>query len=166
MLTESRPPWSRIAIFGIVTLLVVAAVSFQISSSLFSNRLLASPSNDEVALLRPPASRLLLIVVDGLRYDLALEETMLPVVRSLARSGASGPSYAEDPTMTGAGVRTLVTGVPPQFVDVFRNVSMPPVRYQNLIPLLIEAIKEQDQLAARQQGEIERLKLAVGMSES
>jgi len=40
------------------------------------------------------------------------------------------------------------------------------VRYQNLIPLLIEAIKEQDQLAARQQGEIERLKLAVGMSES
>lgn len=40
------------------------------------------------------------------------------------------------------------------------------VRYDNLIPLLIEAIKEQDQLAARQQGEIERLKLALGMNES
>jgi hypothetical protein len=33
------------------------------------------------------------------------------------------------------------------------------VRYDNLIPLLIEAIKEQDQLAAQQQAEIERLKL-------
>jgi hypothetical protein len=40
------------------------------------------------------------------------------------------------------------------------------VRYDNLIPLLIEAIKEQDQLAARQQAEIERLKLAVGFGES
>lgn len=39
------------------------------------------------------------------------------------------------------------------------------VRYDNLIPLLIEAIKEQDQLAARQQAEIERLKLAVGIGE-
>ncbi|MCW3050959.1 MAG: hypothetical protein JWN14_129, partial [Chthonomonadales bacterium] len=40
------------------------------------------------------------------------------------------------------------------------------VRYDNLIPLLIEAIKEQDQLAALQQVEIERLKLAVGIDES
>jgi hypothetical protein len=40
------------------------------------------------------------------------------------------------------------------------------VRYDNLIPLLIEAIKEQNQLAARQQSEIERLKLALGMRES
>jgi hypothetical protein len=39
------------------------------------------------------------------------------------------------------------------------------VRYDNLIPLLIEAVKEQDQLAARQQTEIERLKVALGMSE-
>jgi hypothetical protein len=39
------------------------------------------------------------------------------------------------------------------------------VRYDNLIPLLIEAVKEQDQLAARQQAEIERLKLAVGIGE-
>jgi hypothetical protein len=36
----------------------------------------------------------------------------------------------------------------------------------NLIPLLIEAIKEQDQLAAQQQAEIERLKLALGMKSS
>jgi hypothetical protein len=40
------------------------------------------------------------------------------------------------------------------------------VRYDNLIPLLIEAIKEQDQLAARQQAEIEGLKLALGIGES
>lgn len=40
------------------------------------------------------------------------------------------------------------------------------VRYNNLIPLLIEAIKEQDQLALRQQAEIERLKLVVGINDS
>jgi hypothetical protein len=40
------------------------------------------------------------------------------------------------------------------------------VRYDNLIPLLIEAIKEQDQLAARQQREIDQLKLALRISES
>jgi hypothetical protein len=39
------------------------------------------------------------------------------------------------------------------------------VRYDNLIALLIEAVKEQDQLAARQQAEIERLKLAMGVGE-
>jgi hypothetical protein len=39
------------------------------------------------------------------------------------------------------------------------------VRYDNLIPLLIEAIKEQDRLVARQQAEIERLKLAVRITE-
>ena len=40
------------------------------------------------------------------------------------------------------------------------------VHYDKLIPLLIEAVKEQDQVAERQQREIERLKRAVGMSES
>jgi hypothetical protein len=39
------------------------------------------------------------------------------------------------------------------------------VRYDNLIPLLIEAIKEQDRLVAQQQAEIESLKLAVGIGE-
>jgi Chaperone of endosialidase len=39
------------------------------------------------------------------------------------------------------------------------------VQYDKLIPLLIEAIKEQDQRAERQQREIERLKKAVGMSD-
>jgi hypothetical protein len=38
------------------------------------------------------------------------------------------------------------------------------VNYDNLIPLLIEAVKEQDQRATDQQTEIDRLKLAVGTS--
>jgi len=40
------------------------------------------------------------------------------------------------------------------------------VRYDDLIPLLIEAIKEQDQQMARLHKEIERVKSAIGMSES
>ena len=40
------------------------------------------------------------------------------------------------------------------------------VRYDNLIPLLIEAIKEQDKRAAQQQAEIERLKRALRIGES
>jgi hypothetical protein len=37
------------------------------------------------------------------------------------------------------------------------------VRYDDLIPVLIEAIKEQAEIVARQQRDIERLKLAMGL---
>src|SRR4051812_14833581 len=125
--------WWRAGWVGAVVLAIIAAVAYHASSSVFSDVLVTSVPDGEPALAHPVADRVLIVVVDGLRHDLALEGPLLPTLRALAARGASGPSYADEPTMTGAGVRTLMTGAPPQFVDAFDNLRMPAVGYASLL---------------------------------
>ncbi len=85
---------------------VTAALIRAIASVWFTSEIVATPANNEIA---APAltKRVLLIVVDGLRYDTALESDLMPKLQGLARGGAAGVSLASRVTMTGLGVRTL-----------------------------------------------------------
>ena len=126
---------------GRTLLLVLAATALcagllhTLVGSYFSVHVVARAHNDEVA-APALAHKLLLVVVDGLRHDSALASADLPIARELAARGASGVAVASEPTMTGAGVRTLGTGVPPELMDVFRNSDMPAVHFDHLLAAL------------------------------
>ncbi|MBA2538008.1 MAG: alkaline phosphatase family protein, partial [Deltaproteobacteria bacterium] len=78
------------------------------------------------------ASRVLWIVVDGLRHDTALESGWMPQLEGLARRGASGTAMTTAITMTGVGVRAMSTGMSPSLADLARNWSLPRVTDDNL----------------------------------
>ncbi len=92
------------------------------------------PVLPEVTEPPPPrlASRVLWIVVDGLRHDTALETGWMPNVMGLAGQGASGTASTTAITMTGVGVRAMSTGMSPSLADLARNWSLPRVTDDNL----------------------------------
>ncbi len=82
----------------------------------------------------PPrlASRVLWIVVDGLRHDTALELGWMPNLMALSKQGASGTATTTAITMTGVGVRAMSTGMSSSLFDLARNWSLPRVTEDNL----------------------------------
>lgn len=80
------------------------------------------------------ASRVLWVVVDGLRYDTALDDQLrwMPELQVLARQGASGEASTTPITMTGVGVRAMATGMSPSLADLARNWSLPHVTDDHL----------------------------------
>jgi hypothetical protein len=124
-----RPATLAIAACFVVT---VAACAYHVASVFFSRRVVEDVVQRAIVPQPAPARRALIVIIDGLRHDVALETVRLPIARELAAGGASGPSYAEDPTMTGAGVRALGTGTPPAFGDIVTNKRMPRVAHQHL----------------------------------
>lgn len=117
-----------------VAFLVTALASERIGMGLFARREVAVPPN--VVTDRPLTGRALLIVVDGLRADVAFEQ--LPIAQELAGRGASGVALADDPTMTGASVRVLGTGEPAELADLVRNDELRPVQHDHLFSALAE----------------------------
>ncbi len=64
------------------------------------------------------ARRVILVIVDGLRVDVARE---LPFLEKLRATGASGRAHAAFPTLSLAGYTTILTGVEPRDSGVRTN---------------------------------------------
>ena len=71
---------------------------------------------------RVAAARMVVLLVDGLRYDVA---SRLPALQRLAENGVTGRLEAEFPTFTYAAVATIATGVPPRYHGVRVNLPGP-----------------------------------------
>src|SRR5690349_15353879 len=96
---------------------VAAALIRTIAAVWFSSDVVATPATTEVA-VPPLAARVVLVVIDGLRHDTALDSDLMPKLQALGRAGAEGVSLASRVTMTGLGVRTLGTGTSPGLADI------------------------------------------------
>lgn len=68
-------------------------------------------------------SRMIFVLIDGLRADMA--QSGLPVLGELVRAGHAHVHVARagPPTVTLARLKALVTGAPPSFGDVLRNLD-------------------------------------------
>jgi hypothetical protein len=115
--------------------LLAGALIRAITSVWFTSQIVATPANREIA-TPPLTERVLVIVVDGLRYDTALESDLMPKLQELARGGAAGVSLASRVTMTGLGVRTLGTGTSPGLADILLETKLPPFTYDNIFASL------------------------------
>nr|XP_022913906.1 GPI ethanolamine phosphate transferase 2 [Onthophagus taurus] len=73
-------------------------------------------------LSEPTIDRLVLVVIDALRYDFVNPENM-PYLSSLSKNnGCSSLVKVESPTVTLPRIKALTTGSVPQFIDVVLNL--------------------------------------------
>ncbi|MBI5243191.1 MAG: hypothetical protein HY922_05815 [Elusimicrobia bacterium] len=67
----------------------------------------------------PPANKLVVVLLDGLRYDAAMRKDWMPFLNRISASGARGLSRAEYPTFSPPGTRAVFTGTVAQQVFGF-----------------------------------------------
>jgi hypothetical protein len=120
---------------AIAVVAVAAALIRSVAAIWFSSDVVATPINTEVA-APPLTARVLVIVVDGLRHDTALDGDVMPKLQALGRAGARGVSLASRVTMTGLGVRTLGTGTSPGLADILLETQLPRVSFDNVFSAL------------------------------
>ena len=76
-----------------------------------------------------PPARVLLVIIDGLRADVAAE---LPFVRELGERGARAELTSEVPVFSSAQYVSMLTGVPPRDSGVRTNVALPRTPLDNV----------------------------------
>jgi predicted AlkP superfamily pyrophosphatase or phosphodiesterase len=131
--SATRSASSAIAVAAVAA--VALALIRSIAAVWFSSDVVATAANTEVAAPRLTA-RVLVVIVDGLRHDTALESGAMPKLQALARDGAHGVSLASRVTMTGLGVRTLGTGTSPGLADILLETELPHVTFDNVFSSL------------------------------
>jgi hypothetical protein len=130
----ARPVLAR-ASSSIASFAIAFALIRSVAAVWFSSEIVATPRNDEVA-APPLTDRVVVVVIDGLRIDTALEGDLMPRLQAIARAGSAGLSMASQVTMTGLGVRTLGTGTSPGLADILLEARLPPVTFDNVFASL------------------------------
>jgi len=130
----ARPVLARVT-SAIAVLAIAIALIRSVAAVWFSSEIIATPRNQEVA-APALAGRVVLVVIDGLRFDTALESELMPKLQAIARAGSAGLSMASQVTMTGLGVRTLGTGTSPALADILLEARLPPVTFDNVFASL------------------------------
>ena len=131
----ARPALPRVS-SSLAVVAVAVALIRSVAAVWFTSEIVPTPPNVEVA-APPLAERVLLVVVDGLRYDTALESDLMPQLQAIGRSGSAGLSVASRTvTMTGLGVRTLGTATSPALADILLESNLPPVTFDNIFASL------------------------------
>src|ERR1043166_1238001 len=129
------PSATRSASSAIAVAAVALALIASIAAVWFSSDVVATAANTEVAAPRLTA-RVLVVVIDGLRHDTALESGEMPKLQALAEAGAHRVSLASRGAMTGLGVRTLGTGTSPGLADILLETELPRVAFDNVFASL------------------------------
>ncbi|HEX7599284.1 MAG TPA: alkaline phosphatase family protein, partial [Polyangia bacterium] len=87
----------------------------------------------------PLTEKLLLIVVDALRADTALDGSRMPQLAAAAKRGASGVAMTTPLTMTIPGLRALGCGTSSDYLDLFENWGAGVTNQPNLLANLKSA---------------------------
>lgn len=84
----------------------------------------------------PLAQRVVIVIIDGLRYDVSRD---LPFLNELRARGVDGRARAQYPTFSRPGYVNILTGVPPAFSGVRTNRFRGSVRVDSLMDRLRDA---------------------------
>jgi hypothetical protein len=84
----------------------------------------------------PLAERVVIVIIDGLRYDVSRD---LPFLNELRARGIDGRARAQYPTFSRPGYVNILTGVPPAFSGVRTNRFRGAVRVDSLMDRLRDA---------------------------
>jgi len=82
--------------------------------------------------VRAPGKRLLWLVFDAMRADVAFDPTLMPNLAALRKEGVWGVARTGSFTMTGTTVRALGTGVNPRPSHAIHNFRSPPITGDSL----------------------------------
>jgi hypothetical protein len=106
-------------ILGLVACLLAAAGAYRWATAMidstfdFRSPLNADPPAPAGPLGEPATRRLVLVLVDGLRYDVSMDEQVMPNLAELRAQGAQAQLQSRPPSYSLPGWTTLVTGAWP-----------------------------------------------------
>jgi hypothetical protein len=108
---------------GVVICIIAVGISYvwvsNLMDSLYAYRspLHNSPPTTGKALGDPQTRSLVLVLVDGLRYDTSMDAAVMPYLNQLRRRGASAEMHSQPPSYSEPGYSTLLTGAWPFLND-------------------------------------------------
>jgi predicted AlkP superfamily pyrophosphatase or phosphodiesterase len=118
-------------------LLLGAALFIALVAALGIGLVIARSPPTEVASPRPSGPpltrRLALVIVDGLRYDLAVDDALMPRLAGLMRERTSGEVWANPVSMTSSAILTYATGQRGDIEQIVNNETVVPVAYDHLM---------------------------------
>jgi len=65
----------------------------------------------------PASSRVIIVLIDGLRYDTSLDEKIMPYLNELRANGSSAIMHSQAPSYSEPGYSTILTGAWPEIND-------------------------------------------------
>lgn len=113
----------RWVVLGIVASLVVAALAYfwatKLMDSLYAYRspLKDNPPSAGEPLGEPLTRRVIVVLIDALRYDTSTKSDVMPFLNQLRRQGASAVMHSKPPSFSVPGYSVLMTGAWPELSD-------------------------------------------------
>ncbi len=110
-------------LIGIVICLLVVGLAYLWAASLtnsiyaYHSPLHSSPPLRGKALGNPQTNSLVMVLVDGLRYDTSMNPAVMPYLSQLRSLGASAEMHSQPPSYSEPGYSTLLTGAWPSIND-------------------------------------------------
>jgi hypothetical protein len=108
---------------GVLGCLLIAALGYfwatGLMSSLndFRSPLAENPPAPGMALGQPLSERVVLVLIDGLRYDTSLDLQVMPYLDQLRQTGASAAMHSRPPSFSAPAYSVLMTGAWPDLSD-------------------------------------------------
>lgn len=122
-----RPLLVLLAALAVALGMVVGVVRFVVPQA--APRVLQKPRPATTAL----TEQLIFVVVDGLRYDTATNQALMPLFASRMKTHASGEIWAGTVSMTSSAVLTYATGQRGGLDQIINNETGGKVKYNSLI---------------------------------
>ena len=114
--------WLKFSIAILLCLTIAVVAYFWATAMIDSNYTYRSVLKDDppapgLPLGEPGTERVVMVLIDALRYDTSLKPEVMPVLNSLRQQGASARMYSQPPSFSEPGYATLLTGAWPEIND-------------------------------------------------
>jgi hypothetical protein len=110
-------------VLGLISLVLLAIGAFFWAFNLvdaaqsYRSPLALSPPEPGQALGVPITRRVVVVLIDALRYDTSLDTAVMPFLNELRKQGASAAMYSQPPSFSAPGWTTILTGAWPDIND-------------------------------------------------
>jgi hypothetical protein len=107
-------------IFGLLLLVIGAAIwaaKLMDSAQNYRSPLANTPPTPGETLGKPMTQRIVIVLIDALRYDTSINAAVMPFLDSLRLRGASAVMHSQPPSFSAPGWTTILTGAWPYIND-------------------------------------------------
>ena len=112
--------WVIPGIVGLVLLVIGAAIwAFNLmnSAQTYRSPIAITPPTPGLTLGNPLTHRMVIVLIDALRYDTSINSEVMPFLNSLRSQGASAIMHSQPPSFSTPGWTTILTGAWPTLND-------------------------------------------------
>lgn len=118
--TARKLNWFIIGLIGLVIVAIGAyfwVTSLMDSAQSYRSPLANTPPTPGQALGTPVTRRVVIVLIDALRYDTSYKSAVMPFLNGLRTQGASATMHSQPPSFSAPGYTTILTGAWPDIND-------------------------------------------------